>query len=100
MTTLTGPARFEQLAANEAVAKTVLPLTDWQQDEPWFGARPCLPDMKPIIGPAPNHQGLWLAFGHGHQGFTLGPATGRLLGQMMAGEPTMVDPQPFRATRF
>jgi D-amino-acid dehydrogenase len=30
--------------------------------------------MKAVIGPAPNKEGLWLAFGHGHQGFTLGPA--------------------------
>ncbi|MBP6116513.1 MAG: FAD-binding oxidoreductase [Neisseriaceae bacterium] len=100
MTTLTGAARFEQLAANEAVARTVLPLTEWLLDEPWFGARPCLPDMKPIIGPAPKHEGLWLAFGHGHQGFTLGPATGRLLGQMLDGDAPMVDPQPFSAQRF
>ena len=65
-----------------------------------MGARPCTPDMKPVIGPAPDLPGLWLAFGHGHQGFTMGPITGRLLGQMMDGETTEVDMAPYRADRF
>ncbi len=56
--------------------------------------------MKPIIGPAPGQEGMWLAFGHGHQGFTLGPVTGLLLSQMMAGETPEVDMAPFSATRF
>ena len=56
--------------------------------------------MKPIIGPAPGLPGLWLAFGHGHQGFTQGPVTGQLLARMMDGEPTDVDMAPYRADRF
>ncbi|EEX11620.1 FAD dependent oxidoreductase [Citreicella sp. SE45] len=57
-------------------------------DEPqWSGARPCLPDMLPLVGAAPRHAGLWMNFGHGHQGFTLGPTTGALLAQMVAGQP-------------
>ncbi len=56
--------------------------------------------MKPVIGPAPDKAGLWLAFGHGHQGFTLGPATGELLAQMMDGEEPAVDMAPFRVDRF
>ena len=36
----------------------------------------------PVIGPAPDMPGLWLNFGHGHHGFTLGPATGELLAQI------------------
>lgn len=55
-------------------------------DEPqWFGTRPCLPDMLPLVGAAPRHAGLWMNFGHGHQGFTLGPTTGALLAEMVAG---------------
>ena len=45
-----------------------------------MGRRPCLPDMRPIIGPFPGKPGLWLDFGHHHLGLTLGPITGRLLG--------------------
>ncbi|MDR5904799.1 hypothetical protein QC821_05885 [Halomonas qiaohouensis] len=35
-----------------------------------------------------------------HQGFTLGPATGELLAQMMDGETPAVDMAPFRVDRF
>ena len=35
---------------------------------PWKGARPCLPDMLPVIGKAPRHPGLWFDFGHQHHG--------------------------------
>lgn len=56
--------------------------------------------MKPVIGAAHKHEHLWFAFGHGHQGFTLGPATGKLLAAMMAGEQPTVDMTPFRSDRF
>jgi len=48
-----------------------------------------------MIGPAPRHTGLWLAFGHQHIGFTTGPATGAAIAAMIGGaEP------PFDATAF
>ncbi|GAB2711982.1 NAD(P)/FAD-dependent oxidoreductase [Halomonas garicola] len=97
---LDAPPHLNQLAAAEKVARTLVPLGKRRDAEVWKGARPCLPDMKPIIGPAPRHDGLWLAFGHGHQGFTLGPLTGELLGAMMDGEPTSIDMRPYRADRF
>lgn len=97
---LDAPPAYGQLDAAEKVARKLFPIGARADKEPWKGARPCLPDMKPVIGPAPKHPGLWLAFGHGHQGFTLGPATGRLLGEMMDNEATAIDMQPFRADRF
>ncbi len=42
-----------------------------------------LPDMLPMVGPVPGQRGLWADFGHHHLGFTLGPATGRLLAEMI-----------------
>lgn len=98
---LDAPPRHGQLATAEAQARQLYPgLGERLDDEPWKGARPCLPDMKPVIGPAPRHAGLWFAFGHGHQGFTLGPVTGRVLAEMMEGETPVVDMAPFRADRF
>ncbi|OLL32286.1 amino acid dehydrogenase [Burkholderia sp. SRS-W-2-2016] len=89
-----------QLDAVEPIARTLFPLGERLDAEPWMGRRPCTPDMMPVIGPAPKHQGLWFAFGHAHHGLTLGPVTGRLLAEMMTGEPTLVDPRPFRVERF
>lgn len=97
---LESPADEKQLGAAEKVARKIFPLGERRDEAAWKGARPCLPDMKPVIGPAPKHRGLWLAFGHGHQGFTLGPATGQLLADMMEGKPTEIDMAPFRADRF
>ena len=65
-----------------------------------MGCRPCLPDMLPVIGPAPRHRGLWFNFGHQHHGLTLAASTGRLLAEMMTGEETFADPQPFSIGRF
>lgn len=94
------PINPTQIDGAEAVARQLVPMGARLDAEPWLGARPATVDMKPVIGRAPRHQGLWLAFGHGHQGLTLGPATGRLLAEMMTGEPTYVDPAPFSPARF
>ena len=89
-----------QLGRAEPLARELFPLAERVDAEPWMGSRPCTPDMMPIIGPAPRHAGLWFAFGHAHHGFTLGPVTGRLIGEMISGEAPFVDPQPYRADRF
>nr|WKF62123.1 D-amino acid dehydrogenase [Paraburkholderia busanensis] len=89
-----------QLAMVEPVARTLFPLGEPLDAEPWMGRRPCTPDMMPIIGPARRHRGLWFAFGHAHHGLTLGPVTGRLIAEMMTGEETLVDMRPFSVERF
>jgi D-amino-acid dehydrogenase len=81
-------------------AHALFPLGDPVDAKPWMGARPCLPDMLPVIGKAPRHAGLWFDFGHQHHGLTLGPATGRLLAEMMTGETPFADPRPFAVERF
>jgi D-amino-acid dehydrogenase len=81
-------------------AHELFPLGEAVDAKPWMGARPCLPDMLPVIGKAPRHAGLWFDFGHQHHGLTLGPATGRLLAEMMTGETPFADPSPFAVERF
>lgn len=97
---LDAPPRFGQLRAAEKTAREVFALGKRKEAEPWVGSRPCMADMKPVIGPAHNHSNLWFAFGHGHQGFTLGPTTGRLLAQLMDEEAPTVNMTPFRSDRF
>lgn len=89
-----------QLRRAEAAARELLDIGDAVEADPWFGTRPCTPDMLPVIGPAMRHRGLWMNFGHGHQGFTLGPITGRLLAELMSGETPFVDAFPYRPERF
>lgn len=89
-----------QVTAAEKVARRMFPLGEPVEPEAWMGGRPCTSDMLPVIGPAPDRKGLWYAFGHGHQGLTMGPATGRLMAEMMEGETPYVDPAPFAPARF
>jgi D-hydroxyproline dehydrogenase subunit beta len=69
-------------------------------DAAWAGLRPWLPDHLPAIGPSSVVAGLWLATGHEGAGVALGPVTGRLVAQLYAGEPPIVDPAPFSPDRF
>ena len=89
-----------QLAHAEQSTRQLLDLGQGVEAKPWLGARPCTADMKPVIGAAPRHAGLWFNFGHGHQGFTLGPASGRLLAELIGGETPYVDPKPYSPQRF
>jgi D-amino-acid dehydrogenase len=88
-----------QLGKVEPMARRLFPLAERVDPAPWLGARPCLPDMLPVIGPGPRN-GLWLNFGHHHWGFTQGPVSGRLLAEIMTGDTPFTDPAPYRADRF
>jgi D-amino-acid dehydrogenase len=81
-------------------ARELFALGSRADDKTWLGARPCFPDSRPVIGRAPGQKGMWLAIGHAHWGLTLGPATGRLIAEMMAGETPFCDPKPYAAERF
>ena len=89
-----------QLQKTESIARALLGLDQVHRSPPWLGSRPCTADMLPIIGAAPNHKGLWFNFGHGHQGFTLGPVSGRLLAELISKESTVVDAKPYSPLRF
>ena len=94
------PATPVQIERALPKAHKLFPLGEPVEAKPWKGARPCLPDMLPVIGKAPRHPGLWFDFGHQHHGLTLGPVTGRLLAEMMTGEAPFADPTPFAVERF
>lgn len=81
--------------------REVLDFGEATESQPWLGVRPCMPDMLPVIGAMPRHEGLWANFGHGHQGFTLGPGTGAMLAQLIA-EPgaRVADASPFAPARL
>lgn len=95
------PGNEIQLQRCENLARRLFPNLGNRLDrQPWLGRRPCLPDMRPVIGPAPRHKGLWFNFGHAHHGLTLGPVTGRLIAEVICGERPFTDPAPYSAARF
>jgi D-lysine oxidase len=91
------PVQFDRIMP---YARELFPLDARADDKTWMGCRPCFPDSRPVIGRAPNLPGLWLSIGHAHWGLTLGPATGRLIAEMMAGDPPFCDPAAYAAERF
>jgi D-amino-acid dehydrogenase len=91
------PVQFDRLMPR---AREVFPLGEATEDETWLGKRPCFPDSRPVIGPAPGRAGLWLAYGHAHWGLTLGPTTGRLVAELITGATPFCDPVPYAAERF
>lgn len=97
---LDAPRTPVQLARAWRLANELFDLPQAVEDEPWMGARPCTADMLPVIGAAPQHAGLWFNFGHAHQGFTLGPVSGRLLAELMSGEPPVVPAEAYAPRRF
>jgi glycine/D-amino acid oxidase-like deaminating enzyme len=59
-----------------------------------------MPDTLPVIGRAPHHGNVVLAFGHGQIGMTLGATTGQLVAELVTHEKPSVDLAPFRPERF
>jgi D-amino-acid dehydrogenase len=68
--------------------------------ETWIGFRPCTPDSIPFLGRADSYRNLSIACGHGHVGMGMAPASGELIAQLVAGEPTASDPAPLRIGRY
>lgn len=66
----------------------------------WMGHRPSTPDGLPCIGPASGCPDVLYAFGHGHVGLTAGPATARLVADLVSGKRPSIDLAPYAATRF
>ncbi|WP_309249574.1 MULTISPECIES: FAD-binding oxidoreductase [unclassified Paraburkholderia] len=81
-------------------AKRILPELQTSNVEYGVGYRPFLPDTKPIIDRSRRLGNVFMAFGHGQLGLTLGATTGRLIADMVAGRPTKQNLAPFSAYRF
>ncbi len=69
-------------------------------EEEWFGWRPMTYDGKPIIDKSPAADNVLIAAGHNMLGLSMAPATGKLVAELLGGEPPHVDPAPYAVTRF
>ncbi len=82
---LAAPPDYTPIRRILPLAKNMLPSLDLDEQSAWMGYRPSMPDSLPAIGPAPRDPRVFFAFGHGHYGMTQGPATGRVIADMIAG---------------
>jgi glycine/D-amino acid oxidase-like deaminating enzyme len=68
--------------------------------ESWGGLIDATPDAIPVISPVETVPGFFLASGLSGHGFGIGPAAGQLAADVAIGAEPLVDPAPFRYSRF
>jgi glycine/D-amino acid oxidase-like deaminating enzyme len=88
-----------------AEARTVLSkafpvFAGMQVEESWAGLMDVTPDAVPIIDQVAHMPGFYIATGFSGHGFGIGPGAGHLMADLVAGDPPVVDPTPFRLARF
>lgn len=66
----------------------------------WFGHRPCSPDGLPYIGRSKNFDNLIFATGHAMMGLSMGPASGKLVQEIIDNKKTSLDLTPFKPERY
>lgn len=71
-----------------------------KKEEIWHGLRPCSPDGMPYIGRSKSLSNLIFATGHSMMGLSLGPGTGKLVAEIVAGQKTSVPISAFAPDRF
>ena len=92
---------WEHLA--ESVAKAVARVPVLEQAEikrGWAGSYDLSPDNNAILGAVPELPGFYLATGHSGHGFMHGPATGKLMAELILTGKTSIDISALSLDRF
>jgi D-amino-acid dehydrogenase len=64
---------------------------DFRNISPWHGLRPVTPDGLPFVGRTGRYANLSVAAGHAMMGFSLGPITGKLISEVLAGSSSSIN---------
>ncbi len=94
--------RKERVLAIAKGAKTFYPELQIKQveiDAAQAGMRPVSPDGLPYIGRSEHYKNLTLATGHAMMGWSLGPATGKLVSEIIGSQKISMDITPFTPHR-
>jgi len=73
--------------------------SDSQSAQLWSGLRPVTPDSIPIIGATP-YPGLYINAGHGTLGWTMSTGSGRLIADIISGQPPEIDASRLDISRY
>lgn len=90
--TTTTEARIELM---EAAYRLIPVLADVPLEHHWAGLRPGSPTGVPYIGEHPGIAGLFINSGHFRNGVVMGPASARLLVDLIQGRSPILNPQPY-----
>lgn len=94
------PENFSRAYMLKELAQEYIPTLSASEPVPWMGIRPTLPDGLPAIGMVKNQQGLFYAYGHGHNGLMTSAITAECISAMVSGKIPPVDIEPFDLARF
>jgi glycine/D-amino acid oxidase-like deaminating enzyme len=94
------PKRATLEEARTNLSQAFPAFANMQIAESWGGMIDVTPDAVPVIGEVAGVPGFFLATGFSGHGFGIGPGAGRLAADLVAGDTPIVDPEPFRFSRF
>ena len=83
----------------EAIFPEFAEMMDRDALNPWTGLRPMTSDGVPILGKTPV-VGLYLNSGHGHLGWTMAAASGRVVADTIMGRTPEMDMSLYSIDRF
>jgi glycine/D-amino acid oxidase-like deaminating enzyme len=66
----------------------------------WGAGIDSMPDALPVIGTESTLDGFYLSTGFSGHGFGIGPGSGELIADIIAGDKPRVDPSPYRYERL
>ncbi len=94
------PVGRDNDVAQKRIAEVFPVFAQAQIAQRWAGLIDVMPDAVPVISPVETVPGFFVATGFSGHGFGIGPAAGRLMADLVTGDAPLVDPTPFRFSRF
>ncbi len=91
--------RVEAIARGAESFYKGLKISEEDKSNAKCGLRPVTPDGLPYIGRSRQYENLTFATGHAMMGWSLGPATGKLVSELISSKKTSMDIAPFAPER-
>ena len=100
LNTNVNPARIRGIKKSVPLYFPEFSDADFKGVQPWVGLRPCSPDGLPYVGRAARYDNLCLCTGHAMMGLSLGPISGQLIAQTIAGETPQISSALLNPDRY
>lgn len=93
------PIRVNAIANSASEYYKGLQISTEDKEAAQCGLRPVTPDGLPYIGKTTQYNNLTFATGHAMMGWSLGPATGKLVSEIISNQKSSLDLNPFQVQR-
>ena len=93
------PIRVNAIANSASEYYKGLQISTEDKEAAQCGLRPVTPDGLPYIGKTTQYNNLTFATGHAMMGWSLGPATGKLVSEIISNQKSSLDLNPFKVQR-